>query len=145
MNVKLLALLGLLAGGGAAVWFLEKEPPAPQKGPPLTDEAKGYVRSLGLGGVEMKATTNAIGGQVVEIVGNIQNKGERPLRSVSIYCIFFDAYGQVVLKERLEIVKEKLGGLAPGEIKPFRLPFDSLPESWNQGMPQLVIAGIQFR
>ena len=97
-----------------------------------------------LGSVEMKATANAIGGQVVEITGNIQNKGDRSLRSVFIFCIFHDAYGQVVLKERLEIVKQKLGGLQPGEMKSFRLPFDSIPESWNQGMPQLVIANIQF-
>jgi|SRR5882757_616231 hypothetical protein len=144
MSAKLLVLAGLLAAGGGLFWFLEKTPPQSQSGPPLTPEAKAYVRSLGLGGVEMKATANAIGGQVVEITGNIQNKGDRSLRSVFIFCIFHDAYGQVVLKERLEIVKQKLGGLQPGEMKSFRLPFDSIPESWNQGMPQLVIANIQF-
>ena len=144
MNAKLLVLAALFAAGGGLLWFLEKEPPPGQTGPVLTPEAKAYVRDLGLGGVEMKATTNAIGGQVVEITGNIQNKGDRPLVSVSITCIFHDAYGQVVLKDRVEIVKQKLGGLQPGETKGFRLPFDTIPESWNQAMPQLVIANIQF-
>ena len=92
----------------------------------------------------MKATENAIGQQVVEIVGNIRNDGDRELKSVSVQCLFFDAYGQVVLRERVEIVRAKLGGLKPGETKPFRLPFDNLPQSWNQAMPQLVIAGITF-
>jgi hypothetical protein len=36
------------------------------------------------------------------------------------------------------------GGLKPGETKSFRLPFDDLPDSWNQAMPQLVIAGVKF-
>ena len=34
--------------------------------------------------------------------------------------------------------------LKPGETKSFRLPFDDLPQSWNQAMPQLVIAGVKF-
>ena len=50
----------------------------------------------------------------------------------------------MVLKERVEIVRGRLGGLKPGETKDFRLPFDNLPQSWNQGMPQLVIAEIVF-
>ena len=37
-----------------------------------------------------------------------------------------------------------VGGLKPGETKSFRLPFDDLPASWNQAMPQLVIAGVKF-
>jgi hypothetical protein len=41
-------------------------------------------------------------------------------------------------------VSKKTGGVAPGEAKTFRLPFDNIPESWNQMMPQLVIARIDF-
>jgi hypothetical protein len=81
---------------------------------------------------------------VVEITGRIGNEGSRVLRLVEINCIFSDAYGQVVLRERVPIVSRKIGGLAPGEIKNFRLPFDNIPESWNQMMPQLVIAQIEF-
>jgi hypothetical protein len=29
-------------------------------------------------------------------------------------------------------------------VKPFRLAFDSIPDSWNQAMPELVIARIDF-
>jgi hypothetical protein len=63
---------------------------------------------------------------------------------VDLTCVFYDRYGQIVLRERSSIVRAKDGGLKPGETKPFRLPFDSLPESWNQGMPQLVIGQIVF-
>jgi hypothetical protein len=63
---------------------------------------------------------------------------------VEIKCVFYDAYGQVVLRERVPIVSQKIGGVAPGDTKSFRLPFDNIPESWNQMMPQLVIARIDF-
>jgi hypothetical protein len=37
------------------------------------------------------------------------------------------------------------GGLAPGQARLFRVAFDNVPESWNQAMPQPVIAAIEFR
>ena len=132
-----IAILGI-------VWYLERGPARDAKGPVLTSDAKGYVKNLQLSGVEMKATEAAMNIRVVEIIGNIKNAGDRPLKSVLLNCIFYDAYGQVVLKDRVEIVREKTGGIGPGETKPFRLPFDTLPASWNQGMPQLVIAEIVF-
>ena len=52
--------------------------------------------------------------------------------------------GQVVLRERVPIVRERSGGLDPGKTKDFRLPFDTIPESWNQTMPQMVIAQVVF-
>jgi hypothetical protein len=81
---------------------------------------------------------------VVEITGEVGNKGDRVLRTVEINCVFYDPYGQVVLRQRVPIVSAKMGGLAPGESKPFRLAFDEVPDSWNHAMPQLVIAGIDF-
>lgn len=141
LPVILAAALGLAAGG--ALWYWQSRPETPQ-GPVLTAEAKQYVRHLSLANVEMKATENAIGQQVVEITGQITNTGARRLHSVKINCVFYDAYQQIVLRERVEIVKARFGGLAPGETKPFRLAFDNLPRSWNQAMPQLVIAEIVF-
>jgi hypothetical protein len=92
----------------------------------------------------MEAHESYLKQQVVEITGKIGNGGDRVLELVEINCVFRDAYGQVVLRERMPIVSRKMGRLAPGEMKPFRLAFDSLPESWNQAMPELVIARIDF-
>jgi hypothetical protein len=110
----------------------------------LTPDAKAYVRNLKLDDVTMKATASYIGQDVVEIEGKIGNAGDRPLNTVEIYCVFRDTYGQLVLRKRVPIVSPRMGGLKPGETKSFRLPFDELPESWNQAMPQLVIAGVKF-
>jgi len=111
---------------------------------PLTDEARAYARNLQLSDVEMKASENYFQQAVVEIEGKIANTGGRPLDTVEIYCVFRDPYGQLVLRRRLAIVSARMGGLKPGETKSFRLPFDDLPASWNQAMPQLVIAGVKF-
>lgn len=112
----------------------------------LSPEAKQYVSAgnLKLSDVQTKATESYLKQQVVEILGNIANSGDKSIDTVEIYCVFYDAYGQVVLRQRVAIVRERAGGLKPGESKPFRLPFDDLPESWNKQMPQLVIAGITF-
>jgi hypothetical protein len=110
----------------------------------LTPEAKAYVPNLKLEDVTMKATGSYMGQDVIEIEGKIGNAGARGLDTVEIYCIFRDVYGQLVLRQRLPIVSPRMGGLKPGETKTFRLPFDDLPASWNQAMPQLVIAGVKF-
>ena len=117
-----------------------------QKAPiALTDDAKKYVGNLKISDVEMKAAESYMKQTVVEITGKIRNTGPRGVRIVDLNCTFYDSYNQIVLKERVAIVREKMGGLAPGEEKPFRLPFDTVPEAWNQAMPSLVIAGIEFQ
>ena len=136
----------LIAVGAAGFWYLDRasrQPPPPP--PPLTDEAKAYASKLKLSDVEMGAREDYFHNKVVEITGNIQNAGDRVLNFVEINCVFHDPYGQVVLRQRTPIVSGKAGGLAPGAQKPFRLPFDTLPESWDNVMPQLVIARIDFQ
>ena len=120
----------------------KKEPPAPRQ---LTGAARAYARNLKLTNVEMKAHESYLKQSVVEIVGNIQNVGDRIVKTVEINCVFYDAYGQVVLRKRVPIVSARIGAVAPEQIKSFRLPFDDIPESWNQMMPQLVMAAIEFQ
>jgi len=135
----------VLAAGLAGFLYLDraaKRPPPPP--PPLTAEARVYVRNLRLSDVQMNAHESYLKQSIVEITGSIENAGNRKLDLVEITCVFYDAYGQVVLRERVPIVSKKTGGVAAGESKTFRLPFDSIPESWNQMMPQLVIARIDF-
>jgi hypothetical protein len=141
----LLYIAGAIALLGAGVWgYMEYGSRHPSGVIVLTPEAKAYARNLQLSDVEMKASENYFKQTVVEIDGKIANTGARPLDTVEIYCIFHDPYGQLVLRRRLPIVGGRIGGLKPGETKSFRLPFDDLPESWNQAMPQLVIAAVKF-
>jgi hypothetical protein len=136
----------VLALGIAGFIFLErasKQPVPPP--PPLTDEAKAYVKNLRLAKVDMKAHESFLKQSVVEITGEIGNAGDRVLKTVELNCVFYDPNGQVVLRQRIPIVSAQMGGLPPNETKQFRLPFDTVPETWNNVMPQLVIAGITFQ
>jgi hypothetical protein len=135
-----LALLGL-----AVFLYLQYEAKYAPADAPLTPEAKAYAGSLKLSDVEIKANKSYLNQMVVEIDGKITDTGNRAVDTVEIYCVFSDSYGQLVLRSRVPIVSSRMGGLKPGETKSFRLPFDEIPESWNQKMPALVIAGIKFR
>ncbi len=129
------AVLLLLRGG-------PKAPPPPV----LTQEARAYVRAgyLNLTDVNMSAKENFAQQTLVEITGKITNTGNRALKQIDLNCVFRDPSGRVVLRDRVSIVKERLGGIKPGETKDFRLPFDTIPESWNRVLPELVIAQIIF-
>ncbi|MEX2261959.1 MAG: FxLYD domain-containing protein [Bryobacteraceae bacterium] len=114
------------------------------EGPVLTAEAKAYVKNLKLSNVEMKAAESYFKQVLVEIEGMIGNEGDRMLRLVEVNCIFRNHSGEVVLRERVAIAGRRKDTLAPGEIKKFRMPFDTIPQSWNNQMPDLVIARILF-
>jgi hypothetical protein len=137
-------IAAVLVVGLGAFWWLNQAEAAGARQPALTPEAKQYVRNLKLSNVEMKAAESYLKQEVVEIEGKITNNGDRVLNVVEINCIFRDPYTQVVLRERVAIVGRRMGNLAPGETKSFRLAFDSIPESWNKAMPDLVIAQILF-
>jgi hypothetical protein len=138
--IAVLVVLGL----GTAGWLYTRYGTRQGAPPAITAEAKAYTRNLKLADVGMKATKSYLGQEVVEILGKISNVGDRDVQQVELTCIFHDPYGQVVRRLRVPIVKAQTGGLKVGEQKPFRLPFDDIPASWNQSMPQLVIAQIDF-
>jgi hypothetical protein len=140
----LVVALVVILGSGFFLYLdrASHRPPPPPA--PLTAEAKTYVHNLQLMDVDMQKHESYMKQAVVEITGRIGNNGGRNLRVVEINCVFYDPYGQLVLRKRVPIVGEKMGGLASGEIKSFRLAFDDIPESWNQALPQLVIAQIVF-
>ena len=137
-------MIALVLAGGGVIAYMELAPPKPAAEAPLTPEARVYVKNLKLADVGMKAAKNYFGQMVVEIAGNITNAGDRNLDQVEIYCVFQDTSAHLALRQRVSIVTPQMGGLKPGETKSFRLPFDNLPDTWNQSMPQLVIASVKF-
>lgn len=140
----LLIALGLLLGiavFGYLEWKGRSDLPVEQV--VLTDEARGYLTSLDLSDVEMGATDNALGQTLVEITGTIRNIGERPVRSIRLNCVFFDVYG-IELHRVLSTIVRSSEGLEPGAEQPFRLPFDDIPDGWNQVLPSLYVAEIVF-
>jgi hypothetical protein len=107
-------------------------------------EAKSYVKNLELTDVKMQAAENFMQQQVVEVDGNITNRGQRALEAIDVFCLFYSVNGQMIHRERVAVVRAKGKPLGPNETRAFRLPFDSLPANWNQAMPHLVVAQIKF-
>ena len=139
----IVATLAVLILGGGAGWYLTR-PVIAQQDAPTSPEAKAYVKNLRLAEVEMKATDSFASQRLVEILGKITNAGDRPLKQIDLNCVFSDPAGQILFRERVGLVKAKNGALKPGETREFRLPFDTIPSTWNQVLPQLVIAQIIF-
>lgn len=130
----------------AIVGFLFFGPkPAPPAPPVLTAEAKEYLGSLALSDVTMQAADSMSKVSLLEITGKITNKGPRAIDQVQVTCLFHEPNLQVILRERVTVIGSRTGPLDPGATKSFRLNFDTVPENWNQTMPDLVIAQIKFR
>lgn len=136
--IYVIAIAAALAGG--LLWFVNRPHPAATTAP-LSSDAKAYVRNLQLTEVTMKATESYVGQTVTEIEGKIANAGGRTVQHADVFCVFYNGYGEVILRERVAIV---VTNLKPGETRTFRLPFDDIPGGWNNQMPQLVIARIEF-
>lgn len=139
-KVAIVTIAVALAVAGGLLWYVER-PHAAEATLPLTAEAKAYVHNLQLSDVTMKATESYVGQTVTEIEGKIANGGNRTVQHADVYCVFYNSYGEVILRERVPIV---VNSLKPGETRAFRLPFDDIPGGWNNQMPQLVIARIEF-
>ena len=133
------AVVALIAG----LLYLNRPAPKPPEAQASSD-AKAYLANLELKDVTMQATENFMKQQVVEVEGSIGNNGPRALRSIDVYCLFYGADGHELHRERVPGVSAKAQPLKPGEARHFRLPFDNLPDGWNQSLPKMVIAQINF-
>ena len=139
-----IALAMILILGGLS-WLTFGPPPKQPPPPVLTEEAKQYLNNLVLSNVHMQAAESMVNQRVVEILGDISNKGEKTVKLAEVTCVFYDYYGKELKRERVAIVGQAGKPMAPGASKPFRLAFDDLADTWNQALPKLVIAQIQFQ
>lgn len=138
-----IVIVGVVAVISVAIALHYARPAKPAR-VPLTPEAKAYVAFLKLGPAQMKAADSYMHQTITEIDGTITNAGNRSIRSIDIDCIFYDAYGQMALRERVAIVKPAAAPFRPGDTRNYRLAFDDIPSAWNNQLPRLVIGQITF-
>lgn len=141
----LVAAAFVLVGATVGFFWYRSAQNRPRDIPILTREAAAYLHNLKLEDVEMKAAENYLKQTATTITGKITNSGPRTLRLVEINCVFHDSSGVVVWRERTAIIGRKTGPVASGQTRPFSLNFDNIPDAWNQQLPDLVIAQIQFQ
>jgi hypothetical protein len=137
--------IGALLVLGIAAWLTFGPKPPPPPDPVLTPEAHEYLSNLELGNVHMQAAESYTNQRVIEILGDITNHGNRKVTQALVTCVFKDWGGQIVARENDYIVGGAMGALEPGGTKPFRLAFDTIPDTWTQALPTLVIREIKFQ
>jgi len=140
----LMAVVVAMALVGGAIYL--NRPVAKPIESGATQEAKDYLAHLDLSDVSMQASENFANQKVVEVLGNISNNGPREVKSIDLYCLFYGLDGHEVHRERLRIVggAGTAGTLKAGATRSFRMPFDALPDGWNQALPKMAIAQITF-
>ncbi len=141
---KIPILAAVLLAGGVFAYFTYGPKPKPRAEPVLTTEAKTYLDQLALSDVGMEAADATLKMSLVTIKGKVTNKGSRVVSSILVTCVFRDVNGQVIKRERVPLAGQRTGPLAPGAIAGFQVNFDNIPETWNQTLPDLVIAEIKF-
>jgi hypothetical protein len=137
--VGFIVLLGLIVG----LIYLRRTPQQPPESP-VSSEGTAYLTHLALSDVSMQASENFMKQQVIEVKGKITDNGPKSLKTVEVYCLFYGPDGREIHRERVPIVNSKSPPLRPGETRAFRLPFDAVPDGWNQALPKMVIAEITF-
>jgi hypothetical protein len=142
-----LILLAAVLVGATVVGYLQWRAgqPIEEPEPVLTEEARAYLSSLELSDdTGMQATEDALGQTLLEITGSVSNHGERTLSLIDVAVVFREINGVEVDRQHAAIVNPRTGPLEPGETQEFRLPFDNVPQDWNQVFPSLYIAQIEF-
>jgi hypothetical protein len=129
---------------GVVVYLAYAPKPKPAPAPVMTNEGRAYLEHLALSDVGMEASDSFAKISVTEIAGKITNKGARMVETIRVNCVFRDVYGREIKRERVTVTGARTGRLEPGATKSFHLNFDDIPETWNQAMPDLVIAEITF-
>ncbi len=141
LSAPVVVVLMVAIAALGAFWYFASRPRTPETAKPTSAEAKAYTKNLRLSDVNMKASVSYAGGDLVEITGKVQNAGDRAVERAELTCVFYDPYGNIVARERVPIIRRKL---SPGETREFRLPFEGIGSAWNQAMPTMVIANIDF-
>jgi uncharacterized membrane protein len=138
----LIGVFLLIALASGAVYLSRPAPKVVADRP--SRDAVSYLPYIQLSDVDMTASENLMKQQVVEVVGTISNTGSRSVESIDVFCIFSGIQGNEVYRERALILPATGKPLAPSQTRSFRLPFDGLPDTWNQAKPRLVIAQMKF-
>jgi hypothetical protein len=121
------------------------QPPAP------------YAASLALTNLAMSEADSFSGGKVTYLDGHIQNTGNRTLVGATVQVVFAndEAMPPAIVTQPLTLVRmtqpyidiEPVSAepLKPGDSHDFRLAFESIPQNWNQQMPEMRIIRTELK
>jgi hypothetical protein len=142
------AALIVIVVAGVLVYSGWKKPVAP---PSTLQPADAYAASLPLSQFAMSESANLSGGKLTYLDGHVQNTGNRTVNSITVQVVFGndEALAPQIDTVPLMLIRTKdpyidtqpmsANPLKPGDDREFRLTFESVPENWNQQMPEVRI------
>jgi hypothetical protein len=110
-----------------------------------------FAANLALTNLAMSESDSFSGGKVTYLDGHIQNTGNRTLTGATVQVVFAngEAMPPAIVTQPLTLVRmtqpyidiEPVSAepLKPGDSHDFRLAFESIPQNWNQQMPEMRI------
>jgi hypothetical protein len=120
-----------------------------------SDEVKGvqppapYAASLPLSKLAMSESTSLSGGKSTFIDGVVSNTGSSTVSAVTVQVLFkneeqmppqVETIPLMLIRTREPYVDTQTVGatpLKPGDVREFRLIFESIPANWNMQMPEV--------
>ena len=147
------ALVVLVAAG---VFFFAGRNKAPAA-PTTLQPPDAYARNLPLTNLAMSESENLSGGKMTYIDGHVQNTGDKTVISAMVQVVFAndEAMPPSIQTVPLTLVRmtqpyvdtEPLSAdpLKPGGSHDLRLAFESVPENWNQQMPEVRIIRTELK
>jgi hypothetical protein len=139
------ALIVLIVAGALVIFGWKK----PAIAPSTLQPADAYAASLPLTQFEMSESENLSGGKQTYIDGHIGNTGSRTVTSVTVQVVFqndvdlapqIDTLPLTLIRMKdpyIDIGPVSGDPLKPGDDREFRLTFETVPDNWNQQMPEV--------
>ncbi|HVT80657.1 MAG TPA: DUF2393 family protein [Phycisphaerae bacterium] len=141
------ALIVLLVAG---IFFFAGRRKGPAV-PTTLQPPDAYAASLPLTNLAMSESSSFSGGKVTYLDGHIQNTGSRTITAITVQVVFNNDTEMPPSIQTLPLTLVRMtqpyidtepvsaDPLKPGDSKDFRLAFDSVPDNWNQQMPEVRI------
>jgi hypothetical protein len=148
------AALIVIVAVGVLVFAGRKKPVA---APNTLQPADAYAASLPLSQFAMSESANLSGGKLTYLDGHIGNTGDRTVTAVTVQAVFrndeqmppqIDTVPLTLIRVKepyIDTEPVSAAPIKPGDDREFRLTFETVPENWNQQMPEVRVirAGVR--
>ncbi|WP_263367667.1 DUF2393 domain-containing protein [Edaphobacter bradus] len=116
-----------------------------------------YAANLPLSGLAMSESTSLSGGKSTFIDGTVRNTGSQTVAGITVQVLFrndeamppqVETVPLMLIRTREPYIDTQTVASAPlksGDSREFRLIFESIPQNWNQQMPEVHIIRVETR
>jgi len=139
---------------GAIAYAGRRQPAA---APSTLQPADAYAADLPLTQLAMSESTNLSGGKLTYLDGHVRNAGERTVSAATVQVVFqndeqlapqIDTVPLTLIRMKEPYIDTEAVSaepLKPGDDREFRLTFETVPDNWNNQMPEVRVIRTELR